>query len=152
MREWSAIILAGGKGKRLMPLTSVIPKPLVKVTNVPMVDYAIAHLIFAGIDHIILALAYMGKEMKEYIKKTWTKDKLGDVELVCEIQESKGTADAYRLLTDRIDSEKIVVSMADIVTNLPMKRFMDFHSDKKGIATISMKTIESHISQYGVVL
>lgn len=152
MREWSAIILAGGRGKRLMPLTSIIPKPLVKVTNVPMVDYAIAHLIFAGINHIILALAHRGKEMKEYIKETWTKDKLGDVELVCEIQESKGTADAYRLLTDRIDSEKIVVSMADIVTNLPMKRFMEFHSDKNGLATISMKTVESHISQYGVVL
>lgn len=152
MREWSAIVLAGGKGKRLMPLTSLIPKPLVKVTNVPMVDYAIAHLIYADIKHIILALAYMGKEMKEYIKKTWTQDKLGDVELECEIQNSKGTADAYRLLTDRIDSNQVVVSMADIVTNLPMKHFMDFHSNKGGIATISMKTIESHISHYGVVL
>ncbi len=152
MREWSAIILAGGKGKRLMPLTSIIPKPLVKVTNVPMVDYAIAHLVYADIKHIIIALAYMGKEMEEHIKETWTPDKLGDVELEYEIQESKGTADAYRLLTDRIDSNQIVVSMADIVTNLPMKRFMEFHSDKGGLATISMKTVESHISQYGVVL
>ncbi len=152
MRDWSAIILAGGKGKRLMPLTSIIPKPLVKVTNVPMVDYAIAHLVYAGIKHIILALAYMGKEMKEYIEKTWTPDRLGDVELECEIQHSKGTADAYRLLTDQIDSENVAVSMADIVTNLPMKRFMDFHIEKGGISTVSMKTVESHISQYGVVL
>lgn len=152
MREWSAIILAGGKGKRLMPLTSLIPKPLVRVTNVPMVDYAIAHLVYAGIKHILLALAYKGKEMKKYIKKTWTPDKLGDVELECEIQESRGTADAYRLLTDHLDSNKIAVSMADIVSNLPMKRFMEFHSDKGGLATISMKTVESHISQYGVVL
>ncbi|MFX1503984.1 MAG: sugar phosphate nucleotidyltransferase, partial [Promethearchaeota archaeon] len=152
MKDWSAIILAGGKGKRLMPLTSVIPKPLVKVTNVPMVDYAIAHLVYAGIKHIILALAYMGKEMKEYIKKTWTADRLGDVELECEIQKSRGTADAYRLLTDHLDSKNVAVSMADIVTNLPMKRFMDFHSEKGGLSTISMKTVESHISQYGVVL
>ncbi|MCK4380519.1 MAG: NDP-sugar synthase [Candidatus Lokiarchaeota archaeon] len=152
MREWSAIILAGGKGKRLMPLTSLIPKPLVKVTNVPMVDYAITHLVYAGIKHIILALAYMGKEMKEHIKKTWTPDRLGDVELECEVQDSRGTADAYRLLTDSLDSENVAVSMADIVTNLPMKRFMDFHSEKGGISTISMKTVESHISQYGVVL
>ena len=152
MREWSAIILAGGKGSRLMPLTSLVPKPLVKVTNKAMVDYSIAHLIFADIKHIILALAYMGKELKEYIEKTWTPDKLGDVELECVIQESKGTADAYRLLANNVDSEKIVVSMADIVTNLPMKAFMDFHSEKMGTATISMKTSESHTSQYGVVL
>jgi len=152
LRDWSAIILAGGKGKRLMPLTSLIPKPLVKVTNVPMVDYAIAHIVYAGIKHIILALAHMGKEMKEHINKTWTPDRLDDVELECEIQDSKGTADAYRLLTDHLDSENVAVSMADIVTNLPMKRFMDFHSEKGGLSTISMKTVESHISEYGVVL
>jgi NDP-sugar pyrophosphorylase family protein len=151
-REWSAIILAGGKGKRLMPLTSLIPKPLVKVTNVPMVDYAIAHLVYADIKHIVLALAYQGEIVKDYIEKTWTPDRLGDVELECEIQDSKGTADAYRLLTDHVDSEKVVVSMADIVTNLPMKDFMAFHSEKEGLATISMKTVESHTSQYGVVL
>lgn len=152
MKEWSAIILAGGKGSRLMPLTSEVPKPLVKVTNKPMVDYSIAHLIYADIKHIILALAYKGNELKEYIQKVWTQDKLGDVELECVIQESKGTADAYRLLLNRIDSEKIVVSMADIVTNLPMKEFMQFHTEKQGISTISMKTSEGHTSQYGVVL
>ncbi len=152
MREWSAIILAGGKGKRLMPLTSLISKPLVKVTNVPMVDYAIAHLVYADIKHIIIALAHKGEELRNYIKKTWTPDKLGDVELEWHIQDSKGTADAYRLLSDHIDSEKVVVSMADIVTNLPLKRFMAFHSEKGGLSTISMKTAESHTSQYGVVL
>ena len=151
-REWSAIILAGGKGSRLMPMTSQVPKPLVKVTNKPMVDYSIAHLIFAGIKHIILALAYMGEKVKKHIEQTWTPDKLGDVELEYIIQESIGTADAYRLLTDYIDSEKVVVSMADIVTNLPMKDFMAFHTEKGGIATISMKPVESHTSQYGVVL
>ena len=67
MREWSAIILAGGKGKRLMPLTSQIPKPLVKVTNKPMVDYSIAHLIYADIKHIILALAWQGELLKKHI-------------------------------------------------------------------------------------
>jgi len=152
LREWSAIILAGGKGKRLMPLTSLVPKPLVKVTNQPMVDYSIAHLIYADIKHIILALAYKGEDLKEYINKKWTKDKLGDVELECVIQESKGTADAYRLLTNHLDSENVVVSMADIVTNLPMRDFMNFHKEKGGISTISMKKSESHTSQYGVVL
>ncbi|GAH12267.1 unnamed protein product [marine sediment metagenome] len=147
-REWSAIVLAGGKGKRLMPLTSLIPKPLVKVTNVPMVDYAIAHLIYADIKHIVLALAYKGEILKKYIEKTWTPDRLGDVELECEIQESKGTADAYRLLSDHIDSENVVISMADIVTNLPMKEFMTFHSEKGGLATISMKTVESHFTLF----
>ncbi len=155
VRDWSAIILAGGKGTRLMPLTAQVPKPLVKVTNKPMIDYAIAHLIFADIKHIYIALAYMGEQIAEHLKKTWTKDKLGDVELEWFIQDSRGTADAYRLLADKYDAQNVVCSMADIVTNLPMKQFMQFHAEKaskKGIATISMKPVESHTSQYGVVL
>ena len=151
-REWSAVVLAGGKGARLMPLTSQVPKPLVKVTNKPMIDYSIAHLIYADIKHIIVALAYQGEKLKKYVENTWNPDKLGDVELECIVQESAGTADAYRLLTDSIDSEKVVVSMADIITNLPMRDFMNFHSEKGGISTISMKPVESHTSQYGVVL
>ncbi len=151
-REWSGLILAGGKGTRLMPLTSLIPKPLVKITNVPMIDYSIAHLIYAEIKHIVIALAYMGKEIEDYVKKTWTSDRLGDVELECAMGGFRGTADAYRTLSDRFDSEKIVISMADIVTNLPIKEFMGFHSQKGGITTISMKMVESHTSQYGVVL
>lgn len=150
--EWSALILAGGKGTRLMPLTSIIPKPLIKVTNVPIVDYSIAHLTYAGIKHIIIALAYMGKELKEYIEKTWTPDRLGDVELECIINDSRGTADAFRLVQDKFDSKNIIVSMADIVTNLPMKDLMEFHAKNGGIATISMKPVDSNISQYGVVL
>ena len=151
-KDWSAIILAGGKGTRLMPLTSLIPKPLVKVTNKPMVDYSIAHLIYADIKKITLALAYMGDKIEKHVKETWTRDKLGDVDLQCVTQDSKGTADAIRLLTDKIDSENIVVSMADIVTALPMKDFMAFHKQKGGIATVSMKTVDSHTSQYGIVL
>ncbi|MBD3196186.1 MAG: NTP transferase domain-containing protein [Candidatus Lokiarchaeota archaeon] len=151
-REWSAVVLAGGKGTRLMPLTSDIPKPIVKVTNEPMVDYAIAHLIYAGIKHIVVALAHMGEELKAYIENVWTPERLGDVILECEVQKSKGTADALRLLTGDLDSDNIVVSMADIVTNLPMREFMDFHIQKGGMSTISMKSVESHTSQYGVVL
>jgi MurNAc alpha-1-phosphate uridylyltransferase len=85
-REWSAVILAGGKGARLMPLTSQVPKPLVKVTNKPMIDYSIAHLIYAEIKHIIVALAYQGERLKKYVENTWTSDRLGDVELECIVQ------------------------------------------------------------------
>ena len=66
-----------------------------------MVDYSIAHIIYADIKHITLALAYMGDKIEEHVKNTWTPDILGDVELECSINDSKGTADAVRLLTER---------------------------------------------------
>jgi len=151
-REWGAVILAGGIGKRLQPLTSIIPKPLVKVTNKSMIDYAIAHVKYAGIKHIIVALAHRGNFLKEHLKKEWTKDKLEDLELEYPILDSEGTADALRKIKDFIDSKKLIVSMGDIVTNLPMQQLMDYHSEKMGISTISMKMVESHTSQYGVIL
>ena len=129
--NWSAIVLAGGKGTRLMPLTSKYPKPLIKITNMPMIDYAIDHLIYADIKHIIIALAYMGDEIKKYVEKTWTPERLGDVELECVVQESKGTADALRLLSNKINTKNLVISMADIITNLPMKEFMNFHIKRR---------------------
>ena len=68
VREWSGLILAGGKGARLMPLTSLVPKPLVRVTNVPMIDYSIAHLIYANVKHIVIALVYMGELLEDHVK------------------------------------------------------------------------------------
>lgn len=150
--EWSAIIPAGGTGSRLRPLTTEIPKPLVPVANMPLIDYAISHLIHAGIKNIIITLSHKGEKIQNHLEETWTQEKLGTVSLESHIIDSKGNADAYRMLQDRITTEKVIVSMSDVVTNLPLKKFMEFHSKKGGIATMSMKTVESNISQYGVAL
>jgi len=66
--------------------------------------------------------------------------------------ESKGTADAVRKTAQYIDSDHFVVSMADIVTNLPMKQFMDFHEAKNAQATVSMKRIDQMATKYGNTL
>jgi len=150
--EWSAIVPAGGLGKRLSPLTSELPKPLVKICNVPLIDFSISHLIYAGIKHIIVSLAHKGEEIQKHLEEIWTPDKLGDVELETHIVSSKGNAEAYRMMEDKIDTQNVIVSMSDVITNLHLKKLMEFHSQKEAIATISMKTVESNISQYGVVL
>jgi NDP-sugar pyrophosphorylase family protein len=150
--EWSAIIPAGGTGSRLRPLTSEIPKPLVPVANMPLIDYAVSHLIYAGIKHIIITLAHKGEKIKRHLEETWTPEKLAGAKIESHIIDSKGNADAFRMLQDHIKTEKVLVSMSDVVTNLPLKKFMKFHSEKGGIATMSMKTVESNISQYGVAL
>ncbi|MHA1731578.1 MAG: sugar phosphate nucleotidyltransferase [Promethearchaeota archaeon] len=149
--NWCAVILAGGIGSRLAPLTSKIPKPLVPVTNQPMCSYAIDHLRYAGIKHIVVVVKHMGDLLRDYLEKTWTPERLGGVKLEIPQVDSLGTADALRKVSDLVTTDHIVVSMADIVTNLPMREMMGFHVQKGGIGTISMKTIESP-SQYGVVL
>lgn len=142
VKNWSAVVLAGGIGSRLQPLTSKIPKPLVAVTNQPMISFAIDHLRYAGIKHIIIVLKHMADLLRDYLEKEWTPERLGDVKLEIPEVDPQGTADAVRSVANLIPTDHFVVSMADIVTNLPMREMMNFHETKGGIGTISMKTIE----------
>jgi len=149
--SWSAVILAGGLGTRLNPLTAHICKPMVSVTNKPMVDYAIDHLRYAGIKKIIIVVKHMGDELRAQIQSTWTEEicqELG-IEILVPKVESIGTADAVRKVAHLITTENFVVSMADIVTNLPMRKFMAFHEAKQAQATVSMKRIEEMATKYG---
>jgi len=151
VERWSAVILAGGLGTRLNPLTTEICKPMVSLTNKPLVDYSIDHLRFAGIKHIIVCVKHMGEALREYLLKKWTPVMQDDPEFKLEIphNDSKGTADAVRKVWDLIDTDNFVVSMADIVTNLPVKKFMDYHIEKQAEATVSMKPIDEFASKYG---
>jgi NDP-sugar pyrophosphorylase family protein len=118
-----------------------------------MLDYAIDHLRFAGIKKIIIVLKHMSEKIREHMEKTWFSNPalIGDLDIQIPRVDSKDTADALRKVDNLIDSDYILVSMGDIVTNLPLKRFLDYHVQKKGFATISMKPIDEP-TQYGVVV
>ncbi|MBN2150545.1 MAG: NDP-sugar synthase [Candidatus Lokiarchaeota archaeon] len=153
MDRWTGVILAGGLGSRLFPLTQDIPKPLVQVAGKSMLDFAIDHLRYAGIKKIIIVLKHMGEKIRQHMEKHWFNDaaRLGDLDIQIPHVDSKDTADALRAVDHLIDTDHILVSMGDIVTNLPLKQFLDFHMSKRGFATISMKAVDEP-TQYGVVI
>jgi NDP-sugar pyrophosphorylase family protein len=124
---------------------------MVKVCNKAMVDLAIDHLRFAGITHIIVCVKHMGEALRSYLLDKWSPLMAEEPEFQLEIphNESNGTADAVRKVWDKIDTDNFIVSMADIVTNLPMKKFMDYHINKGAEATVSMKPIDEFASKYG---
>ncbi len=152
--NWSAVILAGGLGSRLNPLTERICKPMVPVANKPMVDFAIDHLRYAGIKKIIIVVKHMGDILRKLILSTWTPEicKKYGIEVLVPSVDSRGTADAVRKVAHMLDTPNLVVSMADIVTNLPMKEFMQYHEEKNAFSTVSMKRIEEMATKYGNTL
>jgi NDP-sugar pyrophosphorylase family protein len=152
--KWSAVILAGGLGTRLHPLTAYMCKPMVPVTNRPMVDYAIDHLIHAGIRKIVIVVKHLGDELRALIQHNWPPERCKELGIEIHVPkvESKGTADAVRKTANLIDTDHFVVSMADIITNLPMRKFMDFHEAKNAQATVSMKRIDQMATKYGNTL
>lgn len=149
MNNWSAIVLAGGIGSRLRPLTTEIPKPIVPVANKPMIDYNLELLRNAGIKgKIVIITKYKADKIKEYFEKI---DHFDDLEIILPDLDPQDTADAVRKAANFIDSDNFIVSMADIITSLPLNDFMAFHAEKGGIASITLKDVP-HPRAFGVIM
>jgi NDP-sugar pyrophosphorylase family protein len=141
-----AVILAGGKGTRLRPLTVYTPKPVVPVLNRPFLLYQIEILRKAGIRDIVLSLSYQPDKIE---------DLLGDgaehgVKLTYITEPNPlGTGGAYRFAADAI-RETTVVLNGDILTNVDVAEIIAFHRSKGSTATLSLTPVEDP-SAYGLV-
>lgn len=115
-----AIIMAGGEGKRLRPLTLDTPKPLLKVGGKPIIEYNIDRLQHVGIKNITLSINYLGNQLRDYFGNG-TIRKLN----IQYVQENKplGTIGSI-LLVDNFQHEDIIVMNSDLLTNID---FMDFY-------------------------
>jgi mannose-1-phosphate guanylyltransferase len=141
-----ALILAGGKGTRLRPLTVYTPKPIVPVLNRPFLTYQLESLRRAGITEIILSLNYQPDKIESI---------LGDgsefgVSLRYVTEPSPlGTAGAFRYAAREI-RETTVVFNGDILTNLDLSLVIEQHIKKKADATIVLARVENPAA-YGLV-
>lgn len=141
-----ALILAGGKGTRLRPLTVYTPKPVVPICNRPFLLYQIDTLRSAGITDITLSLSYQPFKIEQ---------QLGDgtefgVKINYTVEpQPMGTAGAYKFAEDLI-REPTVVFNGDIVTDLDLKSVIREHDERKATATIVLAPVENPAS-YGLV-
>ncbi len=136
-----AVVLAGGKGTRLRPLTYVLPKPLIPVAGRPIIDYIIEWLRGNGFTDIIVVAKYLGEKIVEYYRGR-------DVDV--RLLDSKDTADAVRLVSNDIASEHFLVSMGDVLCNADFDSFYRTHLESGGIGTIALKEVDNPL-HYGLV-
>ena len=141
-----ALILAGGKGTRLRPLTVYTPKPIVPVLNRPFLLYQIDILRRAGIGDITLSLNYQPNKI-EYL--------LGDgssfgvnLRYVTE-PAPMGTAGAYKFAGGNLNDTTVVFN-GDVLTDVDISKIIEFHREKKAAATIVLTQVENP-SAYGLV-
>jgi len=141
-----ALILAGGKGTRLRPLTVYTPKPIVPILNRPLLQYQIEMLARAGISDIILSLSYQPNKIE---------DLLGDgsdlgVNLRYVTEPSPmGTAGAYKFAAG-VSRETTVVFNGDILTDVDVSNIIETHSRNKAQITIMLAPVDDP-SKYGLV-
>jgi NDP-sugar pyrophosphorylase family protein len=141
-----ALILAGGKGTRLRPLTVYTPKPIVPVLNRPFLLYQIEILARADISEIVLSLSYQPDKIE---------DLLGDgsdygVKLTYITEPSPmGTGGAYKFAANAIRDTTVVLN-GDILTDVDVASVVQFHQEKKADATIALVSVDDPAA-YGLV-
>lgn len=141
-----ALILAGGKGTRLRPLTVYTPKPIVPVMNRPFLLYQIDVLKKAGIEDITLSLSYQPDKIQHVLGNG--SDFRVNLRYITE-PTPMGTGGAYRFAADAL-RETTIVFNGDILTNLDIGALLEFHAAKQAEATLSLVRVKDP-SRYGLV-
>ncbi|KAL8620378.1 hypothetical protein ACOMHN_013003 [Nucella lapillus] len=146
-----ALILVGGYGTRLRPLTLSTPKPLVEFGNKPMLLHQLEALVDAGVKQIVLAVSYRAEQMEKELKHV-------EEELGCKItisleSEPLGTAGPLALARDILcqDDEPFFVLNSDIICDFPFKDMVKFHKHHGKEGTIVVTKVDEP-SKYGVVV
>ena len=136
-----AVILAGGFGTRLAPLTYTRPKPMLPILNKPMIHHLIDSL--PQETEIILATNYKTEQIKEYFEK------LGREITINKEPEPLGTGGATKYAGHYIDGTFMVLN-GDIISSLNVRKFIQFHKENRAMATISLWPVKN-VWEFGVV-
>ena len=140
------IIMAGGLGSRLLPLTEKTPKPMLKLGQKPLLEIVMSNCIRAGLKEFYFAVNYLKEQIIEYFGdgSEW-----GIKINYIEEKEPLGTAGALQLFPER-DEKPILVLNGDVITNLNLSNLINFHYKNSSIATICVREYLETLS-YGVV-
>lgn len=147
-----ALILVGGFGTRLRPLTLSVPKPLVDFANKPMILHQIEALKAIGVTEVVLAINYQPEVMLNFLKEF--EKKLG-IKITCSQEtEPLGTAGPIALARDKLidgSGEPFFVLNSDVISEYPLKEMVNFHKGHGGEASIMVTKVDEP-SKYGVVV
>jgi mannose-1-phosphate guanylyltransferase / phosphomannomutase len=142
-----AVVMAGGEGSRLRPLTSGLPKPLVPVVGKPIMEHILRLLREHGIQDVIVTLQYLGSAIRDYF---------GDgsdfgVDITYVVEDSPlGTAGSVKNAQSHLGEPFIVIS-GDALTDIDLGRALQFHQDRKALATVVLTSVSNPL-EFGVVI
>ncbi|HXY94446.1 MAG TPA: sugar phosphate nucleotidyltransferase [Acidimicrobiia bacterium] len=142
-----AVILAGGEGTRLRPLTSNTPKPMMPLANKPMMEHIVNLLALHGFDEIVVTVAFLANQIRDYF---------GDgsdfgVRMRYATEDSPlGTAGSVRNASAELDDTFLVIS-GDVLTDIDLTSFVKAHRDASASASIALKHVDNPL-EFGIVI
>ncbi len=142
-----AVIMAGGEGTRLRPLTSNQPKPMIPLANRPMMEHIVRLLHKHGYDDIVVTVAFLANHIRTYF---------GDgsefgVRMVYATEETPlGTAGSVRNAMEELDDTFLVIS-GDVLTDIDLSKIAEVHKERQALATIGLTAVENPL-EFGIVI
>jgi len=141
-----AIIMAGGFGTRLRPLTCDSPKPLAKIAGKYCILYVLDCLKAAGITDVCVTLMYKPEAIKEALLS------VDDMNISYSVEkEPMGTAGSVRLCRDFLTDDDFIVISGDCVCDFDLKKAIEFHKNKNGVATVVLSRTKEPL-EYGIAV
>jgi dTDP-glucose pyrophosphorylase len=141
-----AVIMAGGEGSRLMPLTKETPKPMIEIHGIPLLERQIDKLIKIGINKVYISINYLGHKIEEYFGNG---SDLGIEILYLREYEKLGTGGALSLLPEK-PSSPILLMNGDILTSSNFYSLSIFHQEQKSLLTVAAINYKINVP-YGVL-
>jgi mannose-1-phosphate guanylyltransferase / phosphomannomutase len=142
-----AVVMAGGEGTRLRPLTSNQPKPMVPVVGKPCMEHILELLRDHGMDEVIVTVAFLPQSIRSYFGQGET---LG-MQIGYSVEESPlGTAGSVRLAGRQLDETFLVIS-GDALCDVDLSALVAFHKEKGAAVTIGLKSVENPL-EFGIVV
>jgi dTDP-glucose pyrophosphorylase len=130
-----AVIMAGGRGQRLMPFTDKVPKPLLQVGEKPIIDHNLTRLTIFGIDDFWISVKYLGEQIQDYFGDG--EDRNIHVKYIWE-DEPLGTIGAVSKVTD-FKHDYVLVTNSDLLTNLDYEHFfLEFLEKEADMSVVSI--------------
>ncbi len=142
-----AVLMAGGFGTRIQPLTHSVPKPMVPLLNRPMMEHIVGRLRDSGITEIVVLLYYMPDVIRDYFGDGSRFGVRLDYLLP---DDDYGTAGAVKCAEERLDSTFLIMS-GDLVTDFDLSPILEFHRAKRTPVTITLTSVPNPL-QFGVVI
>ncbi|CAN5747318.1 mannose-1-phosphate guanyltransferase [soil metagenome] len=142
-----AVIMAGGEGTRLRPLTSNCPKPMLPLANRPMMEHIVGLLKAHGVDEIVVTVAFLANQIRTYFGDG---SEFGVKMVYATEDQPLGTAGSVRNAMDEL-TERFLVISGDVLTDIDLAQILAFHDEKDAVATIGLVRVENPL-EFGIVI
>ena len=140
------IIMAGGQGSRLSPITDARPKPMVEVLGRPVIDFVKDSMVQGGVDSLIVTTGYRGEMLAAHVEQWNTESTSGRIN---QEHTPMGTAGSVRLLMDEI-TDTVIIGSGDSVASFDVAALLQAHKDSGAKATMALWEVEDP-SPFGIV-